>query len=259
MHFGMPTLLETKNLEDCAALCKDLGLAFIELNMNLPQYQTDNTDVLRLTRISKKYGIYYTVHLDENLNVCDFNKKVAQAYRDTFFQTIAVAKETGIPVINMHLPNGIYFTMPNEKVYLFNEYLDVFLASLGTFRDECENLIAHSGIKICIENTEGYDKEFLQKGLALLLESDVFALTFDIGHNWSIGGGDEAIIMQHENRIYHMHAHDAVGSKNHLALGTGELYPDKYLRLAERHNCRVVLETKTVDGLKQSVDYLKRM
>ena len=36
MVFGMPTLIETNSLEECAALCKNLQLDFIELNMNLP-------------------------------------------------------------------------------------------------------------------------------------------------------------------------------------------------------------------------------
>ena len=33
---GMPTLIETETLEECAALCRELELDFIELNMNLP-------------------------------------------------------------------------------------------------------------------------------------------------------------------------------------------------------------------------------
>ena len=39
MDFGMPTLIEIKSLEACAALCKELDLRFVELNMNLPEYQ----------------------------------------------------------------------------------------------------------------------------------------------------------------------------------------------------------------------------
>ena len=34
MDFGMPTLIENKTLEENIALCKELGLQFIELNMN---------------------------------------------------------------------------------------------------------------------------------------------------------------------------------------------------------------------------------
>ena len=52
--------------------------------------------------------------------------------------------------------------------------------------------------------------------------------------------------------------HDAKSRKNHLALGTGEMNIEKYINLANEHNCRAVLETKTIDGLKWSVEWLKK-
>ena len=39
MQFGMPTLIENHTLEDNIDLCSSLGLNFIELNMNFPEYQ----------------------------------------------------------------------------------------------------------------------------------------------------------------------------------------------------------------------------
>lgn len=127
MHFGMPTLIELKSLEDCAALCKELGLQFIELRMNLLEYQAEIIDVDAFTKVAVRYGIYYTIHLDEDLNPCDFNEKVAGAYIDTVMQTIELSKQLHIPILNMHLPKGVYFTLPENKVYLFNEYMDVYL------------------------------------------------------------------------------------------------------------------------------------
>ena len=86
MRFGMPILIEMKSTESYAALCRELGLAFVELNMNLPEYQAENLDVVRFREIADKYGIYYTIHLDENLCPCDFNNKVAAAYTKTVNQ-----------------------------------------------------------------------------------------------------------------------------------------------------------------------------
>ena len=37
LQFGMPTLIENRTLEDNIALCKELGLSFVELNMNFPE------------------------------------------------------------------------------------------------------------------------------------------------------------------------------------------------------------------------------
>ncbi len=256
MSFGMPTLIETSTLEECAKLCAELGLDFIELNMNLPQYQLHKIDVDYFKSIADKYGIYYTIHLDENLNVCDFNPYVAEAYTKTVADTIEIAKRLDIKVLNMHMAKGVYFTLPDRKVLLFSEYKEQYFNSLVNFRNMCESAIGDTDIKICIENCDGYE-EFQKEAIELLLESNVFALTFDVGHNHGISGTDEEFIMKHKDRLCHIHLHDAKGRKNHLALGTGEMNVEKYLSLAKEKNCRVVLETKTIEGLKQSVEWLK--
>lgn len=256
LHYGMPTLIETSTLEECAKLCADSGLDFIELNMNLPQYQLDKIDVDYFKSIADKYGIYYTIHLDENLNVCDFNTYVADAYKKTVADAIKIAKLLNVRVLNMHMAKGVYFTLPDRKVLLFSEYKDRYLESIVDFRDMCENAIGGADIKICIENCDGYEG-FQKEAIEILLESQVVALTFDVGHNHGIGGTDEEFIMKHKERLTHIHLHDAKGRKNHLTLGTGEMDIEKYLSLAKEQNCRVVLETKTIAGLKQSVEWLK--
>lgn len=255
-NYGMPTLIETSALEECAKLCAELELDFIELNMNMPQYQLDKIEVDYFKNIADKYGIYYTIHLDENLNVGDFNSYVAEAYLKTVVDTIEITKQLGVRVVNMHMARGVYFTLPDRKVYLFSEYKEQYLKSIVAFRNMCENAIGDADIKICIENCDGYE-DFQKEAIETLLESKVFALTFDVGHNHGIGGTDEEFVMKHKNRLHHIHLHDAEGTKNHLALGTGEMNIEKYINLANEHNCRAVLETKTIDGLKQSVEWLK--
>ena len=44
IQFGMPTLIENRTIEDNIRLCKELGLHFIELNMNFPEYQVDTIE-----------------------------------------------------------------------------------------------------------------------------------------------------------------------------------------------------------------------
>ncbi len=256
MNFGMPTLIETSTLPECAKLCAELGLDFIELNMNMPQYQLDKIDVDYFKSIGEKYGIYYTIHLDENLNISDFNSYVADAYKEIVADTIEIAKQLNIKVLNMHLSKGVYFTLPDRMVYLFSEYKEQYLKSIVDFRDMCENTISNADIKICIENCDGYE-DFQKEAIESLLASKVFALTFDVGHNHGIGGTDEEFILKHKDRLQHIHLHDAAGRKNHLALGTGEIDIEKYINLAKEQNCRVVLETKTIDGLKISAEWVK--
>lgn len=257
MQLGMPTLIEIRDLEDTMRLCQELGLDFVELNMNLPDYQTDRLeDTERLLKLKERYRIGYTIHLDENLNVCDFNKEVADAYLSTVKRTIAAAKALGAPILNMHMNHGVYFTLPERKVELFAVYSQKYRNAWTHFRLMCEEEIGNADIRICIENTDGY-RDHEKQAISYLLKSRVFGLTWDIGHSHSAQDADEPFLMEHEERLLHFHVHDAFGAKNHRALGTGEIDLKQRLRIAEKHGCRLVLETKTVGALRESVDWLR--
>ncbi len=190
IDLGMPTLIGLPRLDDCGALCRELGLQFIELNMNLPQYQTDRLDAAALRRVREEYGVYFTLHLDENLNPGDFNPRIAEAYVRTAEDAIAFAEALEMPVLNMHLSRGIHFTLPGEKVYLFDQYREAYLARMRSFRDRCAAAAGQGGVRICVENTDGCRRAQIQ-ALDLLLESPVFALTYDVGHNHGSGGGED--------------------------------------------------------------------
>ena len=258
LEFGMPTLIELNSTREAAALCRELGLKFIELNMSFPQYQPESMDLEELKSLKQEYGIYYTVHIDESLDPCSVNPRIADVYLDTMLQAIRIAKELEIPTLNMHLLRGIYVTLPHKRTYVYAENMDFYLGKLRQFRDAVTEAVGDSGIRISVENTDGYDLPFLMAAVDLLLESPVFALTFDIGHDHAIRNIDKPVILEREHRLCHMHMHDALGSNVHLALGDGEMDLDYYLALAEKHDCRVVLETKTIEALKKSVKYLNK-
>ena len=141
MEFGMPTLIEIYDLEESAKLCKELGLKFIELNMTFPQYQiAQMEETERLRTIADKYGIYYTIHLDETMDVCNFNPLVADAYMETLQRTIEVAKKLNIPSLNMHMLNGIYVTLPDKKVCMYQEYIDSYMHTGLSLDTLCKEL-----------------------------------------------------------------------------------------------------------------------
>ena len=257
-RFGMPALIEMESLEESAALCRELGLSFIELNMNFPQYQIDAMDVAQLKAIAEEYGIFYTLHLDDNMNVADFNPLVSNAYEDTVLEAVNLAQELGIPVLNMHLSLGGVVTLPERKVYLFDQYRERYLQRVARFRDHCQQAIGNSGVRICVENTVGYP-QWQQEAVETLLESPVFGLTLDVGHDFCTGGGDLDFIDRNVHRLHHMHLHDAaLPNRDHLSLGTGTLDLEARLDLAERCDCSVVLEIKTVKALRESVAWLNR-
>ena len=182
---------------------------------------------------------------------------MTEGYRRTVREVIDLAKEVGIPVLNMHLFKGACYTMPEKRIFFFEAYKEEFLKNVTIFRDMCHEAIGDSNIKICVENTDGFT-DFQREALDIMLESPVFGLTMDIGHNYCAGYEDEPFIMERADRLHHMHIHDSRdGKKDHQALGTGELDLKKYFALAEEHHCTVVLETKTIAGLRQSVEWLK--
>ena len=157
-------------------------------------------------------------------------------------------------MLNMHLSRGVHFTLPDRKVFLFDQYREEYLRGIRAFRDMCQDCIGGSGIRICTENYSGYT-DFQKAALDVLLESSAFGLTLDVGHDHCTDYMDEPIVLAHADRLHHMHLHDVRGKKDHQALGTGQVDLHKYLDLAEEHACTVLLETKTIAGLRQSVQW----
>lgn len=256
MIFGMPTLIELDGLEETMQLCQELGLDFVELNMNLPQYQVGELEkVSYLKELAERHGLFYTIHLDENTNVCDFNEAVAAAYRDTVRRAIRVAKQLRIPVLNMHMHHGVHFKLPDQRVDLFEQYKERYLHSMQEFGELCQAAIGDAAIKLCIENTDGF-RGFERDAIELLCKYGVFALTWDIGHSHACGNVDEEFLLGHEADLYHFHIHDGAGERVHLPLGTGEIDLLGRLAIAEKHGCRCVAETKSVSGLRASVAWL---
>jgi len=257
LKFGMPALIELNTVEEHAALCGELGLDFIELNTNFPMQQIHRMDPEALNRLAKRYDIGYTIHLNDEMPVADFNPGIAQAYCRAVLDTIEFAKKIGCKVLNLHISEGAHYTTPNRIVYFYEAYEEEYLRGMAAFRDACESAIGDSGIRICMENSKAYF-DFQKTALDILLESPVFALTLDIGHNHCSGYADEDWIRARSDRLQHMHMHDAKGSKqDHQPLGKGEMDISGYLSLAQQCGCTVLLEVKTAEGLRSSVAWLR--
>ena len=254
---GMPTMVEMESIASGARLCRELGLGFLELNINFPQFTLEKLDVEELKRIAKEYGIFYTLHLDDEMSIADFNPYIAEGYCRTVYEAVELAKQLGIPKLNMHMSRGAKYTLPDRVIYFFEAYEEEYLNRIRAFRDGCTQAAGDSGVMICVENTAGF-LPFQQRAVEEMLKSPAFGLTFDIGHNYCSGNMDEAWIRERADRLHHMHVHDAKdGKKDHRTLGEGELDIPAYMKLAEECNCTVVLETKTFQALRESVAWLK--
>lgn len=255
---GMPVLVEFDRLEDSISLCRKLGLQFIELNMNLPQCQLPQLHSQQLPELARENGIFFTLHLDERMDVCDFNESVGEAYLQTVLDAIRLAKSVNIPVLTMHLSNGVYFTLPDRKIFLYEKYREHFLSRIKQFRDLCESEIGASGIRIGVENCEGFPS-FARKGIEVLLESPAFGLTWDVGHDLVAKQKDASFLSEHRGQIFHIHLHDATERTCHLTLGSGSLPLNELLATARERECLIVIEVKTAEALTDSVAWMKKL
>ena len=175
-------------------------------------------------------------------------------------RTIETAKRLSIPVLNMHFYEGTYFTLPDRKVYVYKEYFSEFIRKVAEFRYDCTEAIGNSGIKITVENTRAFMADFVAEGIDVLLQSPVFGLTFDTGHDAAHGFRQFPLLERHIDRLCHMHLHDYSAERgDHLPIGEGMLDINRYLKLARERNCRVLLETKTAEGVRCSAARIKEM
>ncbi len=249
MDYGMPTLLSHKTLCESVRECESLGLDFIEINMNMPAYAGDN---ITKEMLSPRGGVYFTLHLDECFNPCDFNSTVAEAYAKSALRAISLAADAGAPAVNMHLPLGVRFLMPDGHVNLFDEYFNIFSDGLRSFRDAAEKA-ANGMAKICVENTSFTRLERTREAFDILLESDAFSLTYDAGHDACDGFAAREYYESRAKRITHMHLHQSDGETCHLPLGAGVSNVDGLTEAVQR----TLIEIKDVPGLRKSVDWLR--
>lgn len=154
--------------------------------------------------------------------------------------------------------HGIYITLPDKKVQVYERDFDVYMEYISQFIKACEEWIGEADIQIAIENTNGF-REYEKRAIECMLESDCFVMTWDIGHSKALGESDVPFILDHKDKLSHFHIHDGSKKpqKDHLALGDGKIDLAELLDMAKACNARCVLETKTIEALKKSVEWLR--
>jgi sugar phosphate isomerase/epimerase len=257
IEYGMPNLVECEDIDTCAKLCAELGLQFIEINQSFPKYQPADMDIDHLSELKERYGIGYSIHMDEAMNPFDFNDNVAEVYRNNAVESIEFAKKLGITKLNLHLLRGIYVTLPGKRIFLNDVYEEAYLNKVRLFRDVCEKAIGDSGVKICIENTDDPFIPCHHKAIPLLLKSPAFGLTLDTGHDQASEHVDLDFFKENQHRLCHVHLHNCKGKSPHLPLDEGDVDIHGMLELVEKTGSDCVIEVKTIEGLKQSVAWLK--
>jgi len=249
---GMPALIEFESFEENTKLCQELGLDFIEINMNLPIYN-QLMNIEEIKRCIAKYDIKLTMHLSETFDPFELDPVIRNARIKSFTYAVERANDLGVDLLNMHMSKGIHFTLPNQKLFLYEKYIEDYLNYVKEFKKIVDDL----GVKLCIENTGIHNLEFIKRATDILLDSDNIFLTYDIGHDITSGYKDKSYYAGHLNEIIHFHIHDATTLSNHLELYMGDLDIDYYLKYAKTTCSNCVIEVKSSKELIASIKKIK--
>lgn len=247
----MPILVEFHSLSENIDLCKKLNLDFIELNLDIPYCFIDRLDTNSLKNNN------FTIHLSEKFDVGELNNSLRNFYLNEIEKIISFGIKYNIFKYNLHLDPGIHFSLPNKKIFIYEEYIDDYLRA---YEDSC-NILSKLANKynatILFENVKV--ESYTLKVIDLIAKYDNLFFTLDLGHNIRYGNLAKEKFMQYSDKIKHIHLHDFNGSKDHQELFTGLLNVKEELNFCKQHNLDVLIEVKRKEELINSVNKLRNL
>jgi sugar phosphate isomerase/epimerase len=163
-------------------------------------------------------------------------------------------KELDISVVTIHLNLGQHMTLPNKKVYIYEESPNAFYTNLVESVRVLSNFASQYGIKVCVENT---NQASFVEGAIRRLEASNAAFTWDVGHDYkNFQMMFEYYINKYNLNIGHMHLHNVQDGYDHLPLQTGEVNVKNYLGYAKERGIDVVIEVKDRESLIESCEFI---
>ena len=259
LRLGIPTLIEIPDFQRTVELALELQVDFIELNMNMPEFCPESLPAKAIRECHRKTGLDFTIHMPDDTDLASFHDSIREGHVARFGETARWAAEAGAKLINLHLSPGIYFTLPDRKVWIYENYYDKFV---GNLREAYRKVISYAkgfGVSVCTENVTNFHIPFVAKAIDDLCQMEGFYLTWDVGHDARTGYKEGEVLLRHIDRIRHMHLHDYNGASDHQVPGTGEIDIEAMLSFAEANRITVLVETKTVGSITESVNTVKRM
>ena len=255
--YGMPALIEYSSLEENLRLRRQLGLKFIELNMNMPYSFPEHLAPSLLRRIAKEEDIFFTMHLPDEADLGSIHDALWQGQMRRARETVEWATQAEVRLLNVHINSGCYFTLPDRRVWIYDQYNDEFVARQRLAMTELADMAKEQGILLCVENMSNFHLSFVRRAVEEVCNIPGVGITWDIGHDARSGNMEGAVIRQHLERLRHMHLHDYDGHSDHQVPYTGGVDIDGAILTAESRGLTVVIETKTAASLQRSVEVLR--
>jgi sugar phosphate isomerase/epimerase len=256
MKIGMPALVECNSIYELVDLCLELKLKFIELNMNLPYNFIENIQPQVLRKITTETGIEFTMHMPDDADLGTFYESVRRGYVQLFSDTIDWAQEAGVSLLNLHIIEGAKMTLPDKKVYIYEQYFEEFQNNFINSIELISRKSEKNNIVLAIENSSNFGKTHIQKTLDKAILFPNIKLTWDTGHDALSKFTDKQYLMLHKDKIAHMHLHDATDKNDHQVLFEGNLNINELLKFAVENDIRVLVEVKTAESLQKSIKKL---
>ena len=123
--------------------------------MNLPEYADPaHMDREKLCALREKYGVYFTPTWTNGWTGAILILWCAMPIRKPC-DALELAQEAEMPIVNLHLNHGVYFTLPGKKTYLYAERREEYLQHIDEMRRIGEEG-ADENIALCVENTDGF-------------------------------------------------------------------------------------------------------
>ena len=119
---GMPALIEFSSVEENALLCQELGLDFVELNMNMPYCFPQNLPSGQVRRLASELDVHFTMHMPDDFDLGSLHPPVRQGTLDRSMEALDWAIDSELRLLNFHINPGIYFTLPKFRVWIFDKF-----------------------------------------------------------------------------------------------------------------------------------------
>ena len=254
MLLGMPQLYEFDTIEENLILCKDLGLDFVELNLNFG-YCRAEMEAKTVCDLLKKYNLQATLHFYDEADFGSYDE-VVEAYLILLDRYASLGKGY-IKQINVHNIPGPVVTISGVKNYIYEKEYDVYIKRLINNFKRAEEICKRNDINMVIENTDNIPA-YMKRTYKDLYDNG-FRFCYDSGHD----GLSYDIIYEINEELNlpfdEFHIHDGTRKKCHLALGDGEIDIKKFKDLAIKNNAFVVIEVKQKSDLLVSVPIFNKL
>lgn len=244
----MPILVEFHSIEENIKLCDELNLDFIELNLDIPYCYLENINKDILSNHN------FTIHLSEKIDVGELNDSLRNFYLDEIEKIISFGTKYNIYKYNLHIDPGIHFSLPDKKIFIYEEYLDNYITAYKNSCDRLSDIAAKYNATILFENVK--IESYTLKAIEVISKYDNLFFTLDLGHNIRYNNIAKQEFMKYDNKIKHIHLHDFNGTKDHQELFTGLLDIKNELDFCNKNQLDVVIEVKRKEELINSIKKL---